>query len=88
MSGRPSSEVLDEPEVSRYVITVDGAPAGFAQYVRHGGRVFIVHTEVDAAFEGKGWVRCWRVPRSTPSRSRGRPEQSVDRELLARIDGD
>ena len=39
---------------SRYEITFDGQPAGFARYVRRGGRTFFVHTEIDPKFEGKG----------------------------------
>ena len=47
-------EVRDEPGEERYVVLVDGARAGFAQYVRRGGRVIFVHTEIDPAFEGQG----------------------------------
>jgi predicted GNAT family acetyltransferase len=47
-------EVRDNPERSRFDISLDGAPAGFAQYVRRSGRLIFVHTEIDPAFEGKG----------------------------------
>jgi predicted GNAT family acetyltransferase len=47
-------EVTDHPELTRWVATVDGEPAGFAQYIRRGGRVLFVHTVVDDAFEGRG----------------------------------
>lgn len=47
-------EVHDNPELFRFEITSDGEPAGFAQYVRRGGRLTFVHTEIDPAFEGKG----------------------------------
>ena len=56
----PQPTVQDMPQQRRYVISVDGRPAGFAAYVdRPGGegggqrRVF-THTEVDPAFEGQG----------------------------------
>src|SRR6476469_6234967 len=47
-------EVVDHPDQLRYVISVDGAPAGAAAYVLRGGRRIFVHTEVDPAYEGKG----------------------------------
>jgi len=48
------TEVVDVPDRSRFEIRLDGALAGFAQYVRRGGRTFFVHTEIDPRFEGKG----------------------------------
>ena len=47
-------EVVDAPDRSRYEVRLDGTLAGFAQYVRRGGRTFFVHTEIDPSFEGKG----------------------------------
>lgn len=52
--GEPRIEVRDEREASRYVITVDGEPAGFAQYRDRGAAIAFVHTEVDDRFEGRG----------------------------------
>jgi len=49
-----ATEVHDDTEANRYVITVDGAVAGFARYVRRGGRTIFVHTEIDDQFEGRG----------------------------------
>ena len=46
--------IADSPERSRFEITVDGEVAGFAQYVRRGGRLIFVHTEIDPRFEGRG----------------------------------
>jgi predicted GNAT family acetyltransferase len=46
--------VVDVPDRDRFEITVDDAPAGFAQYIRRGGRIVFVHTEIDPAFEGQG----------------------------------
>ena len=49
-----NTEVRDEPERSRFELTVDGELAAIAQYVRRGGRVVFTHTEVDPRFEGRG----------------------------------
>lgn len=50
----PAIAVDDVPDRERYEITVDGSAAGFAQYVRRGGRTLFVHTEIDAGHEGQG----------------------------------
>lgn len=47
-------EVVDNPEMSRYEIRVDGRVAGFAQYRLHHDRITFFHTEVDPAFAGRG----------------------------------
>ena len=48
------TDVRDDGGNSQYEIVVDGTRAGIAHYVTvEGGRVFD-HTEIDAAFEGKG----------------------------------
>lgn len=49
-----STEVHDNADARRYEITVDGALAGFAVYVRKGSRTIFTHTEIDSAFEGRG----------------------------------
>ena len=46
--------VADNAEEQRYEISVDGAPAGFAEYEREGGDYALVHTEIDDAFSGRG----------------------------------
>jgi len=46
--------VTDSPEANRYEAQVDGALAGFAQYIRTPELIAFVHTEVDPAYEGKG----------------------------------
>jgi predicted GNAT family acetyltransferase len=46
--------VRDVPGRERFEITVDGAPAGFAEYRRHGGVVTLPHTVIDPAFRGRG----------------------------------
>ena len=48
------TEVRDNPDRSRYEITVDGALAGFAAYRRREGRIVFTHTEVDDAYAGQG----------------------------------
>ena len=47
-------EVADHPEAERYEVRVDGALAGFAEYQRGPGQISFTHTEVDAAFGGRG----------------------------------
>jgi predicted GNAT family acetyltransferase len=46
--------VTDNPEAHRYEVRTGDNLAGFARYVRRGGRTYFVHTEVDPAFEGQG----------------------------------
>jgi predicted GNAT family acetyltransferase len=51
---QPAIEVSDDREAERYVIAVDGEPAGFAQYRDRGPALAFVHTEIDDRFEGQG----------------------------------
>lgn len=46
--------VIDSPENSRYEIRVDGNTAGFAEYRQQGEVLAVLHTEVDAAYQGQG----------------------------------
>lgn len=46
--------VVDNPELARYEVRVDGELAGFAQYRVQGEGITIFHAEVDPAHEGKG----------------------------------
>ncbi|GAA3160563.1 MULTISPECIES: GNAT family N-acetyltransferase [Streptomyces] len=39
---------------NRYVITVDGEPAGFTAYRDRGGQRVFFHTEIDDRFAGRG----------------------------------
>ena len=48
------TEVRDNRERLRYEIVVDGEVAGFVQYNMRGGRLILVHTEVDDARAGHG----------------------------------
>jgi hypothetical protein len=46
--------VTDVVEKSRFEITVDGALAGFADYKALSGRLVILHSEIDDAYQGRG----------------------------------
>lgn len=46
--------VADNPDRSRYEVTVDGVVAGFAAYVRHPGFVNFTHTEIGSEHGGQG----------------------------------
>lgn len=52
--GDPRIEVSDDREAERFVIAVDGEPAGFAQYRDRGRAIAFTHTEIDDRFEGQG----------------------------------
>ena len=47
-------DVQDNPDASRYEITVDGAVVGVADYRVTGDRVVFPHTEIDASMRGRG----------------------------------
>ena len=47
-------DVVDESRQARYGAYVDGALAGFAQYVLRDGRIVFTHTIVEDRFEGRG----------------------------------
>lgn len=48
------NEVRDNRDRSRYELVVDGEVAGFVQYSMRGGRLILVHTEIDEARAGRG----------------------------------
>ena len=50
----PAVEVRDNPAANRYEAWVDGELAGFSEYEPHETWLVFTHTEVFAAFEGKG----------------------------------
>jgi predicted GNAT family acetyltransferase len=54
MTAPASTTVTDAPERSRFEISVDGTPAGFAVYRLAPGRITFVHTEIDDAYAGQG----------------------------------
>ena len=46
--------VVDNPEESRYDLWLGTTRAGFIKYRSKPGTIVLIHTEVDAAFEGQG----------------------------------
>jgi uncharacterized protein len=54
MTDEPQVTVADNPDESRFEVSVDGALAGFAAYEKHAGAVVFVHTEVFEEYEGRG----------------------------------
>lgn len=53
-AGEPTIAVIDNREAERFVISVDGEAAAFAQYRDRGRAIAFVHTEIDDRFEGQG----------------------------------
>ena len=51
--------VTDNPRASRYELWVGTTRAGLIEYRSQPGVVFLIHTEVDPAFEGQGWASGW-----------------------------
>ena len=47
-------EIRDVPERHRFELLLDGAVAGIAVYRLRGTSIVFEHTEVDAAYEGRG----------------------------------
>lgn len=45
----------DNQNARRYELIADGEVVGFAQYTVSGDTVTITHTEIDSAYEGKGY---------------------------------
>jgi predicted GNAT family acetyltransferase len=48
------TEVRDDPEQRRFVLVLDGEPAGKADYRIRDGLTVITHSEVDPRFRGQG----------------------------------
>jgi predicted GNAT family acetyltransferase len=51
---RTLNEVRQNESLRHFEIIVDGKVAGFIQYVARPGKIILVHTEIDDAFEGRG----------------------------------
>lgn len=47
-------DLSHDPDRVRYEARIDGAVAGFAEYILTDELVVFTHTEVDPGFEGKG----------------------------------
>ena len=54
MTDAPRVTVVDNPEKSRFEVSVDGTLAGFAAYETDPGAVIFVHTRVFDEYEGRG----------------------------------
>jgi predicted GNAT family acetyltransferase len=48
------TEVVDNPDKSRYELRLEGRVIGFAAYRRRNDRIVFIHTEVDESYEGRG----------------------------------
>jgi predicted GNAT family acetyltransferase len=48
------NEVRDNRQRSRYELVVDGEVVAFVQYQMRGGRLLLIHTEVDKSRAGHG----------------------------------
>lgn len=71
MDRTPEFSVHEEPDAQRFVVHVDGAPAGAAYTRRVGSSVVFTHTEVDDAFAGKGVGRALVAAALATVRARG-----------------
>lgn len=47
-------EVIDDPNMNRYELLVDGTQAGVADYRLRDGVITFIHTEIDPAYRGQG----------------------------------
>ena len=54
MTDEPQVTVADNPERSRFEVSIDGTLAGFAAYEVDSGAVVFVHTRVFEEYEGQG----------------------------------
>jgi uncharacterized protein len=50
----PEVAIADVPEQARYVLELDGAPAGLIDYRLAGGRISLMHAEVDPPMRERG----------------------------------
>lgn len=64
-------EVVDNAEKHRWEARLGGELAGTLRYGLHRGRVVLVHTEVDPAFEGHGVGSALARAALEAARSRG-----------------
>jgi uncharacterized protein len=63
--------IVDNPEKHRYDAVLGETVVGFAEYRRAAGRLILVHTEVDPAFEGRGFGARLAAGVLTDLRTRG-----------------
>jgi predicted GNAT family acetyltransferase len=55
MRRRHQPEVRDNPDRSRFEVTVDGKRVGYMRYRRFPDRIDLIHTEILPQHEGKGY---------------------------------
>jgi predicted GNAT family acetyltransferase len=55
MRRRHPPEVRDNPERTRFEVTVDGHRVGYMRYRRFPDRIDLIHTEILPQHEGKGY---------------------------------
>jgi hypothetical protein len=67
----PDPRVADHPDAHRYVIEVDGEPAGLLLYRLDGDRITFTHAEIDPAREGQGLGSALAVFALDDARARG-----------------
>jgi predicted GNAT family acetyltransferase len=67
------TRVVDNPDRSQFELLADGEVAGYVRYLERDGSIVLVHTEVDAAYAGRGYGS--RLARGTLDliRDSGRP---------------
>jgi predicted GNAT family acetyltransferase len=54
MKTAPDSHVTDNTASHRFEITVDGQPAGFAEYILHTKTISLTHTVIEDGYTGRG----------------------------------
>jgi NAD+ kinase len=65
--------VVDSFEQQRYEILLNGDVAGLLAYRREGGRIDLMHTEIDQAFEGRGLASRLASAALEDARAQGTP---------------
>src|SRR5690349_20209393 len=68
-----SAVVVDAFERQRYEILLGGEVAGVLHYRRHGGRVELLHTEIEQSFSGQGLAGRLAAAALDDARSRATP---------------
>lgn len=66
-----TTTVADNPEASRYEISVDGVLAGYTEYIDKGTLLVFPHTEIFEAFAGRGLAATLVTEALDDVRSRG-----------------
>ena len=48
------TQVTEDPDAGRFIMTLDGEPIGFLQYQSLPGPTVLEHVEIEPRFEGRG----------------------------------